>query len=41
MTLETHQKFMHRCLELAVKGLGQTAPNPLVGSVIVHNEVII
>lgn len=32
---------MHRCLELAAKGLGQTAPNPLVGSVIVHNEVII
>lgn len=41
MTLETHQKFMHRCLELAAKGLGHTAPNPLVGSVIVHNEVII
>ena len=41
MTLETHQKYMHRCLELAAKGLGQTAPNPLVGSVIVHNEVII
>lgn len=41
MTHETHQKYMHRCLELAAKGLGQTAPNPLVGSVIVHNEVII
>ncbi len=32
---------MHRCLELAAKGLGRTAPNPLVGSVIVHNELII
>jgi len=32
---------MQRCLELAVKGLGSVAPNPMVGCVIVHNNVII
>ncbi len=35
------EKFMHRCLELAAKGLGTTYPNPLVGSVIVLNGKII
>ena len=32
---------MSRCLELAKKGLGFTYPNPLVGSVVVHNDTII
>ncbi|UBF29568.1 bifunctional diaminohydroxyphosphoribosylaminopyrimidine deaminase/5-amino-6-(5-phosphoribosylamino)uracil reductase RibD [Kovacikia minuta CCNUW1] len=32
---------MQRCLELARKALGRTAPNPLVGSVIVQNSEII
>ena len=32
---------MQRCLDLALKGLGKTYPNPLVGSVIVHNNTII
>ncbi len=32
---------MLRCLELAAKGLGKTKSNPLVGSVIVHNDQII
>ena len=32
---------MQRCLELAKKGLGATYPNPMVGSVIVHNNIII
>lgn len=32
---------MSRCLELAQKGLGKTLSNPLVGSVVVHeNEII-
>lgn len=35
------QLFMRRCFELAKKGLGYTYPNPLVGSVIVHNNKII
>jgi diaminohydroxyphosphoribosylaminopyrimidine deaminase / 5-amino-6-(5-phosphoribosylamino)uracil reductase len=34
-------KFMERCLELASKAAGMTYPNPLVGSVIVHNGKII
>ncbi len=32
---------MHRCLELAKIGLGNTYSNPMVGSVIVHNGKII
>ena len=35
------EKYMFRCLELAQKGKGNTSPNPLVGSVIVHNGRII
>ena len=33
--------YMNRCLELAKKALGKTYPNPLVGSVIVHEGKII
>ena len=33
--------YMKRCLELASMALGNTYPNPLVGSVIVHNNKII
>ena len=36
-----HQKYMSRCFALARKGLGSTYPNPLVGSVIVHENTII
>ena len=36
-----HIKFMQRCLDLANKGLGQTYPNPLVGSVLVYNGKIV
>lgn len=32
---------MKRCLELAVKGLGNVAPNPMVGCVIVYNGKVI
>ena len=32
---------MRRCLELAGRGMGTTAPNPMVGSVIVHQDRII
>ncbi|MFI5142155.1 MAG: bifunctional diaminohydroxyphosphoribosylaminopyrimidine deaminase/5-amino-6-(5-phosphoribosylamino)uracil reductase RibD, partial [Bacteroidia bacterium] len=34
-------QYMQRCLELAEKGLGNVASNPMVGCVIVHNNVII
>lgn len=33
--------YIKRCIELAQKALGNTYPNPLVGSVIVHNGKII
>lgn len=33
--------FMQRCLQLAENGLGLCYPNPLVGSVIVHDGIII
>lgn len=33
--------YIKRCIELARKALGNTYPNPLVGSVIVHNGEII
>ncbi len=36
-----HERYMQRCLDLAGHGLGTTYPNPLVGSVIVHNGRII
>jgi len=41
MTREVNEKYMLRCLELAAKGLGKTKSNPLVGSVIVHDNKII
>lgn len=34
-------KYMQRCLQLAKKGLGNTAPNPMVGAVLVYNDKII
>jgi diaminohydroxyphosphoribosylaminopyrimidine deaminase/5-amino-6-(5-phosphoribosylamino)uracil reductase len=36
-----HEKYMHRCLQLAKNGLGRTAPNPMVGAVLVHEDRII
>ena len=32
---------MYRCLELAEKGAGYVAPNPMVGAILVHNGKII
>lgn len=39
--IEQHETYMQRCLDLALKGIGRVAPNPMVGSVIVHNGHII
>ena len=39
--MHNHETYMLRCIELAKKGMGHVAPNPLVGCVIVHNETII
>ena len=38
---EQHQLMMQRCLDLALQGAGNVAPNPMVGCVIVHGERII
>ena len=35
------EKYMLRAIELARLGMGNVAPNPMVGCVIVHNEIII
>ena len=39
--METDELYMRRCLQLAQQAEGQTAPNPMVGAVLVHNGVII
>ncbi|MFZ5351860.1 MAG: bifunctional diaminohydroxyphosphoribosylaminopyrimidine deaminase/5-amino-6-(5-phosphoribosylamino)uracil reductase RibD [Bacillota bacterium] len=36
-----HEKYMRRAIELAKKGIGYTSPNPLVGAVIVKDDIII
>ena len=38
---ETHTTLMHRCLALAAKGAGYTAPNPMVGAVVVKDGQIV
>lgn len=35
------ETFMQRCLDLALLGIGDVAPNPMVGCVIVHNGIVI
>ena len=39
--MNNHEQYIKRCLELAAKGLGQVAPNPMVGAVIVCDGKII
>ena len=39
--MNKEEKYMQRCLELAANGLGNVAPNPLVGAVLVSDEKII
>jgi diaminohydroxyphosphoribosylaminopyrimidine deaminase/5-amino-6-(5-phosphoribosylamino)uracil reductase len=41
MTIMQDELYIQRCIELARKALGKTYPNPLVGSVIVHDGKII
>jgi diaminohydroxyphosphoribosylaminopyrimidine deaminase/5-amino-6-(5-phosphoribosylamino)uracil reductase len=40
-TSRSHDQYMHRCIELARLGFGETAPNPMVGAVVVHSGKII
>ncbi|WP_298395930.1 bifunctional diaminohydroxyphosphoribosylaminopyrimidine deaminase/5-amino-6-(5-phosphoribosylamino)uracil reductase RibD [Flavobacterium sp.] len=39
--MNSNEKYIKRCLQLAKNGLGTTYPNPLVGSVVVYNDEII
>ena len=39
--MNLHEKYMSRCIQLAKNGLGTTYPNPMVGSVVVLNDIII
>lgn len=39
--MNTDEQYIHRCLQLAQKGAGYVAPNPLVGAVLVHDGRII
>jgi len=39
--MSTSQLFMQRCLDLALLGIGDVAPNPMVGCVIVHEGIVI
>ena len=41
MTADRDDRFMRRALELARRGLGQTAPNPPVGCVLTHGDRIV
>ncbi len=37
----SHEYYIKRCLQIAKNGLGTTRPNPMVGSVIVYDNIII
>lgn len=41
MALVTHETYMVRCLELALKGAGNVAPNPMVGAVLLYDNRMI
>lgn len=39
--MESDIRYMQRCLDLALNGLGSVSPNPMVGCVLVHGDKII
>ena len=39
--MDNHETYMQRCLQLAQLGEGNTMPNPMVGAVLVHDDVVI
>ena len=40
-TLDVHEAFMSRALELARQGMGKVSPNPMVGCILVKDGEII
>jgi diaminohydroxyphosphoribosylaminopyrimidine deaminase/5-amino-6-(5-phosphoribosylamino)uracil reductase len=38
---QTHSRWLRRCLELAARAEGQTAPNPMVGAVVVKAGLVV
>lgn len=38
MDYSTHEKLMRHCFQLALKGLGEVSPNPLVGAIITNKR---
>lgn len=39
--MSNEELLMQRCIKLAAAGLGRVSPNPMVGSLIVHQDIII
>lgn len=39
--MQSHDKYIQRCLELARLGIGSVSPNPMVGSVVVCDGIIL
>ncbi|WP_299220689.1 bifunctional diaminohydroxyphosphoribosylaminopyrimidine deaminase/5-amino-6-(5-phosphoribosylamino)uracil reductase RibD [uncultured Aquimarina sp.] len=39
--MSIHETYIRRCLKIATNALGNARPNPMVGSVIAHNQIII
>lgn len=39
--MNIHEQYMQRCLQLARLASGDVAPNPMVGAVLVHGEMLI
>lgn len=39
--MHNHDKYLQRCIELALLGAGSVSPNPMVGAVVVHNDRVI
>lgn len=39
--MKEHEWYMKRCFQLAKLGAGKVAPNPMVGAVLVYNNIII
>ncbi len=39
--MNSDERYMLRAIELAALGAGNVAPNPMVGAVVVHNDVIV